>query len=1266
MNPYQTVTKDPLDKLRQGISGMAAPAQLLNMAMPGLGTAVGAGLNAVALGLPTFTNYTPINPYNTNPHGNVGYRNYGGELGTMPNPFLPAQQGDTQLSHDAFKVNGQGGIDNNYRNVQGNPAMLTKDEVVAKRQNGENYVLSNHIKHPVSGKTLAELGAKNRKKKQQAADRAKQGDSISKATVQRLDQDFEGLVQINEQALQALNQIMDQQLTQEFMYGGKLKKKNYQLGGKVEGEPVTDLEQQAILASPVQLPEATVSAKRGTAHSQFAMNSYMEPYEIRARKQFQEEYGLSQSGKLDPQTKRTLVAEGFGSREEGTSTYEQFNEAKSRRKEWQDKVRSEGKQYGYRKFTLGMDSETMEELASYNVSDRRTNQCIGGVCSFLEDVSPGTFKQAKNKKKNIYWSNSDFEANSAKEGWQMHKGTKLTAPDVGDIIKVNQRDGKHAMIITDVDTADDGQPLYRVLDNAGVGAARVRYFTLDELNKKYNKSDKESWDFFRRTQFDDLNTADLARNLPRESFPQFETGKQKFEQERFQVQAEEKLPRGARKYLEGINSIDKNNYSDIDPGHLQRIALIAASIPGNESEFGKGLRYKAETAAIKDPTKIAKGIMQTRREKTRGVEKERTFSVGLAQINPEQIPEEVKNKYFGKSSPTNIEKKLASNPELSGKVAFDIMVDRYRKFRDDPSYYAEDPNAFWYTLVKSWQSPYSAKNEKNKKAFQTLQTPEEGTNPLRYVESALNHMNKFSIQRKAMGGSLNDCPDCPKGYVLGGASELPNNNPYMPANQLPFPLGINSSVQNVPVVSAPRVVNLPDSNRPAINTYQPYPTPLNPLNPLNPTVSDASAPGLAQSNVNPLTAAWNQYKGANIWGIPGANVPGVGHPLQYYAQHVAGNQGTPTEQSSGRTGARMRPDNPATQFPFIPGVSAAQIAPQTQQGQMPQAQLPAQPQQQPAPTGTGGGRGAGAGRTTGGTNYIPGTEELKTGKPAGWKGYTTKQFQDWLVGKYGARALPKHGPDGKNGPETEGNWKQYGREFLTDMGEFGGVTPSIPGSTLPNQIDRNPQLPEDVTSHLDNPAKQNSTGMDMRQYLGDAMQMLSFAGQMGNMGAVQFESMPRMDNRQVDVAPYEEALRAARNAQMRNVGNSFTTNQAAQQATYADYMNQLTSTMQNVDTTNKQLAAQTQQYNNQATMEEQAARLQTLAAHQAAKDQVWRNFGAMGIGLNEQYSNQVGSAALASAYPEIYSGFREDITQFLRTKSLEPIEEQKTKKTKKG
>lgn len=133
---------------------------------------------------------------------------------------------------------------------------------------------------------------------------------------------------------------------------------------------------------------------------------------------------------------------------------------------------------------------------------------------------------------------------------------------------------------------------------------------------------------------------------------------------------------------------------------------------------------------------------------------------------------------------------------------------------------------------------------------------------------------------------------------------------------------------------------------------------------------------------------------------------------------------------------------------------------------------------------------------------------------------------------------------------------------------------------------------------------------------------------------------------------YEEALRAGRNAQTRNVGSSYTTNQAGQQASQADYMNQLTNTMLQIDASNKNLAAQTQQYNNQAQTNEQQARLQALAAHQAAKDQVWQNFGGMGIGLNEQYSNRVASASLAAAYPDVYEGLNADILEFLKTRKL--------------
>lgn len=473
-----------------------------------------------------------------------------------------------------------------------------------------------------------------------------------------------------------------------------------------------------------------------------------------------------------------------------------------------------------------------------------------------------------------------------------------------------------------------------------------------------------------------------------------------------------------------------------------------------------------------------------------------------------------------------------------------------------------------------------------------------------------------------------------KKYVLGGASELPQDPE--PVSLLPFPLMYNMSTSQVPVITGKRIPRATE-----LATQEMLPTRatrgiLEPLFQVDPqgTMSTLYRIGMENRLKGGITDP-NLLHRPDERGLPSFSLATPPTPLQ--DPMFRDQPFLPTRTSPVMT----------TPSPYNPAYVASQMGPQPLATETPTGSIPTVTEEQlKQATGSSSGSGKGKGRSRS-SNYVPGTEELKYGKPSDWKGYTTKEFQDF-VRKQDPKALSKFGADGKWGSETEAAWNKFGKAFLTSKGDFGvSGSPSI--ATIPPYLinQKNPDLKGPDTEKKDKESGDNFA--NFQKYIGDVMQGLAFAGQLGNLGTVEWENIPKMDLRQIDPAIYQEQLRAARNAQMQNVAGSYSTNQAGQQAAYSQYLNQLTQTLQQVDTTNKQLATETQSYNNQADVQQQIARMQALAAHDAAKQNIWGSFANAGMAINQQYSNQVGQAALASAYPLVYEGLMKDMQEFLST-----------------
>lgn len=513
------------------------------------------------------------------------------------------------------------------------------------------------------------------------------------------------------------------------------------------------------------LPEVSVTVPRKTPVSDpirgLNFSDYQSPESINNIKSYQQENNLPVTGALDEKTLLHLRTQGNIDEEyEGRmgEARASLEEGKSIRQEYQDKVRAAGKNY-----KPGSDfamKESVNKRLEAGSEYGAVSQCIGGVCTFLdEQVEPGLFKGGYTDtgfSDGIYFSNYDFAKAAEKEGWQFHSDTSITTPDVGDIIRVNYRNedgtgsrGSHALVVVDLEKNEEDpmQSKITILDNTGDKQGRIRTFdSIEDAMKRFSLHNGEVG-FYRRTKFGDVDVAERARNLNAIESENPLVIPSEMKGERYdhlgQTLNIEPVPENdyvdlalseddsyksqAKKtpamisYLEGINSVDLSQYSDIPLENLQKIGAITAAIPHAETNEGYSPIYKAESALP--------GIAKSYRQIKRGTSPSKPLSLGVSQLNVASLSEDLRNQYFpelikeakelkkkGVFSDKEIERKLLLKMEqalnkdnkLQGQLSFAFMVENYRTFARNPERYGNDPELFWYALTNSWQSPQKA------------------------------------------------------------------------------------------------------------------------------------------------------------------------------------------------------------------------------------------------------------------------------------------------------------------------------------------------------------------------------------------------------------------------------------------------------------------------------------------------------------------------------------------------------------------------------
>jgi hypothetical protein len=488
---------------------------------------------------------------------------------------------------------------------------------------------------------------------------------------------------------------------------------------------------------------------------------YNEPDHIGNIRNLQKERGLPATGFMGPQTKQLfrddhqIPEQDMQRADELTQRLEKL---KSLREDYKNKVREQSKTLDN---SFGMKGSVYNTLKGQNVS--QLNQCIGGVCTFLDEkVEPGLFKNATQD--GIYYSNNTFEENARQEGWQQHVNTELTKPDVGDIIvRFNPTTRtRHAVIVSDFDQ-ETGK--YTITDNDGGKNKRVRQFSEKELVNKYDigkstgKGNPLGF-FFRRTDFGEGNIAEVQRELNKLNefkVPEEYRHGQTYEHKGFELEQNATGKKSFNRFTQGVNaSLQSANdlYKDIPEDHLQALALIAGGISGNESTFGKDGQLALEKGLGYTFAKTARNLKGTN-------DKSSPMSVGISQINPSMLDENILQKYFSKDKNMDkVAKKIASDPELQGKLTMEELATRYRRFRENPNLYGNDPEKFFYALTRSWKNPGFALSEKGKEYIENWDVD--------YSNAAMKNIDKyFDIKQKRMGGEM-PCAECGGQFSNGG------------------------------------------------------------------------------------------------------------------------------------------------------------------------------------------------------------------------------------------------------------------------------------------------------------------------------------------------------------------------------------------------------------------------------------------------------------------------------------------------------------------
>lgn len=440
--------------------------------------------------------------------------------------------------------------------------------------------------------------------------------------------------------------------------------------------------------------------------------TYSEAPHISNIKLWQQQNNLPVTGVVDRKTEHGLKIEGAAIEDQA-----KLHRIQSARTAYQNKVKESGLRYTEKDF-FGMNPAILEQVAKTN-PEVKTHQCIGGVCNFLKANDPTSIQQE-------YYSNYDFEKAAKKEGWLRYGNTQATTPDIGDIIIVDTSIGgkrsKHAKIIIDADDKN-----YTTLDNDGGDRARIKQVGKSEIIRNVDKGTSfQKYNFYRRTKYNNEDASEVLSNIDAAPIPT------KYKTNTYPISKLSASNQNERlgQYFEGINQVLSTiSESDIPQEDLKKLVKIAGTLPKNESEYGTGIKYNIERNFPIVP-KIARGVQ-------RNINISEPLSTGLSQINPKNLPESIKDKYFKDMNDNQIARKIAKNEVVAGAVTLELMMDRYRYYRDNPALYNDNPSRFWYGLIKSWQSPHHAKTEKGKKLLDDLN--------IEYSENILKDLHKTTI-----------------------------------------------------------------------------------------------------------------------------------------------------------------------------------------------------------------------------------------------------------------------------------------------------------------------------------------------------------------------------------------------------------------------------------------------------------------------------------------------------------------------------------------
>jgi hypothetical protein len=106
-------------------------------------------------------------------------------------------------------------------------------------------------------------------------------------------------------------------------------------------------------------------------------------------------------------------------------------------------------------------------------------------------------------------------------------------------------------------------------------------------------------------------------------------------------------------------------------------------------------------------------------------------------------------------------------------------------------------------------------------------------------------------------------------------------------------------------------------------------------------------------------------------------------------------------------------------------------------------------------------------------------------------------------------------------------------------------------------------------------------------------------------------------------------------------------NNARRQGAYDSYLANMTQTGHQINTTNKQLATQTEGYNLRQSNLEKDINARNRAAYDAAVQNLFTSVGNVGRASNQVRANRESQAYIAEAFPEVYKYLMDDVMERL-------------------